>query len=388
MDPTGLRPTDAIVGHLTARARSDVAPHPPCGGAGVRVTATGAPGVGVEDRLGAPLPPRRRRQGARATRPPHIARAVHALKALTLLPDGQDEGVAPPRIIHTRKPPVGAPRAGTKTPPTRAPDARLVMVITRRPCAGREAREKLGARGQARAIAIAEAASGGAALLMDAAARDPAPIPTGPVMEAMPLLVRPVIPEAVPCETGRAEGLPAGIVAARRRPLIPLPVRRRPVMTGAGARDKAPAAPGGLPPLTGPTLFLNTVARAEPPTTSGPTARADTPLIPEARQLPGVGLHLRRTATADIVADPNGADAPVTGQLLPERPGRVGVAIAATVAFVVRVGAASSRRARRRTATGVPEVPDTGRERAPMEPAQGRPEAALRPRRVRVLRMA
>lgn len=64
------------------------------------------------------------------------------------------------------------------------------------------------------------------------------------------------------------------------------------------------------------------------------------------------------------------------------------MAIAATIAFVVRVGAASLGGSRRRTAAGVPEVPDTGRERAAMRPAEGRAEAAVRPRRVRVLRLA
>lgn len=140
LDPAILRSADAIVGHLTARARSDAALDPSCVGASVRITAAGAPGVGLEDRVGTSLPPGRFREGAGPTRPPYIARAVHTLEAIALLPNGQDEGVAPARVIRAREAPISAPRPGTKPPTTRAADTRLVMIIARRPRARGEAR--------------------------------------------------------------------------------------------------------------------------------------------------------------------------------------------------------------------------------------------------------
>lgn len=275
--------------------------------------------------MGAPLPPRVPREVAAAPRRPHVTGPLHALAAVAKVPDGEHEGVAPARVVRAGEPTLGAPWPGTKAATKRTAHAVLVVVVTRLPCAGRQTLQELGPRGQAGAIAIAEAASSSEALLMDTATRDPTSVLTGPLVETVLVLLRPRVPKARARQASRADGLAASTLVRRRGPIIPVPVKRLPIAARLAIRHVAPTAPGGRATLPGPTRILKTLAGTGPPTPRRPPARADTALIPDARRVPSVGLHLRAGPAALVVSNRHGAHAPVAGQLLPEGPRRVGV---------------------------------------------------------------
>lgn len=84
------------------------------------------------------------------------------------------------------------------------------------------------------------------------------------------------------------------------------------------------------------------------------------------------------------MADRDGPDAPITGQLLPEGPRSIGVPRVAAGPFVVPFGTALPTRTPRVNAT---RPPHTGEPGTAMRPAQGRATTTVRTRRRRVLRL-
>lgn len=80
---------------------------------------------------------------------------------------------------------------------------------------------------------------------MDAATRDPTAVLARPLVQAMPLLLRPQLPETGARQTGRTDSLASGALVRERRPLVPVPVMRLSVTAGLAVRDVAPAAPRG-----------------------------------------------------------------------------------------------------------------------------------------------